>query len=195
MPKKTLKKKDLADEKIVQMVRRGDKELFQELVNRYQRKLFVYLYHLVSNKEETEDILQNVFAKVYLNLGKFNLRKKFSSWIYRIAHNEAVNSIKKRSRKKFVSWEDVLVKGDTLDLKTMEKSPLDDWIEKELKGEMQVALDKLQCQYREVLVLRYFLGKSYDEISEIIRKPVNTVGTLINRAKKKLLIVIKQQWK
>lgn len=195
MVRKVVKVKDLTDEKIVRAVRKGNKELFRELVKRYQRKLSVYLYHLVRNREETEDILQNVFIKVYDNLGKFDTRKKFSSWIYRIAHNEAVNIIKRKNWKKFISWEDITVKGDTLDLKSKEKSPLDNWIEKELKGEMQGALGKLPEQYREVLILRYFLEKNYEEIGEIIKKPVNTVGTLINRAKKKLLLIIKQQWK
>jgi RNA polymerase sigma-70 factor, ECF subfamily len=195
MVKKVKKVKELSDEKIVQAVRKGNKELFRELVKRYQKKLSIYLYHLVRNREETEDILQNVFIKVYDNLTKFNARKKFSSWIYRIAHNEAVNIIKRKNRKKFISWEDITIKGDTLDLKAKEKSPLDNWIEKELKGEMQEALGMLPEQYREVLILRYFLGKSYDEISEIIRKPVNTVGTLINRAKKRMLVIIKEQWK
>jgi RNA polymerase sigma-70 factor, ECF subfamily len=195
MVKKALKVKELTDEKIVQAVRKGNKELFRELVKRYQKKLSIYLYHLVRNREETKDILQNVFIKVYDNLAKFNARKKFSSWIYRIAHNEAVNIIKRKNRKKFISWEDITIKGDTLDLKAKEKSPLDNWIEKELKGEMQEALGKLPEEYREVLILRYFLSKSYEEIGEIIKKPVNTVGTLINRAKKRMLVIIKSSWK
>jgi RNA polymerase sigma-70 factor, ECF subfamily len=195
MIKKVKKVKELSDEKLVRIVRQGNREVYRELVKRYQKKLFVYLYHLMRNKEETEDVLQDVFIKVYDNLAKFDTQKKFSSWIYRIAHNEAVNIIKRKNWRKFISWEDITIKGDTLDLKAKEKSPLDDWIEKELKGEMQTALEKLPDQYREVLILRYFLGKSYDEISEIIRKPVNTVGTLINRAKKRMLVIIKSSWK
>ena len=195
MVKKAKKVKDLSDSDLVKIVIKKNPEIYREIVKRYQRKLFVYLYHLTGSKEETEDILQNVFVKVYNNLKKFNTRKKFSSWIYRIAHNEAVNYLKKRSRKKFVSWEDVIINKEKMEISSHERSPLDSWIKKELKREVEEALDKLPNKYKEVLILRYFSEKSYEEMSEILKKPINTVGTLINRAKKKLLDVIESSWK
>jgi RNA polymerase sigma-70 factor (ECF subfamily) len=195
MVKKAKKVKDLSDSELVKIIIKKNPESYREIVKRYQRKLFVYLYHLVGNKEETEDILQNVFVKVYANLKKFKTRKKFSSWIYRIAHNEAVNYLKKRSQKKFVSWEDVMISKEKMEISSHERSPLDSWIKKELKKEMEVALDKLPSKYKEVLILRYFSEKSYEEMGEILKKPINTIGTLINRAKKKLMLIIESSWK
>lgn len=168
---------------------------YKEIVARYQKKLLAYLYRLVGNREEAEDILQNVFVKVYKNISRFDTKRKFSSWIYRIAHNEAVNFLKRRGKRRLVSLEDIETTKDKLYTASLDKSPIDAWISKELKKEMRQALDKLPAKYKEVLTLRYFLDKSYEEIGEILEKPVNTVGTLINRAKKKLLEIIKEEWK
>ncbi len=168
---------------------------YKEIVKRYQNKLFAYLYRLVGNKEEAEDILQNVFVKVYKNIKRFNAKRKFSSWIYRIAHNEAVNFLKKRGRRHVVSLEDIEMTKDKLSTASLAESPIDAWISKELRIEMQRALDKLPEKYKEALTLRYFLDKSYEEMSEILEKPVNTVGTLLNRAKKKLMEIMRRKWK
>lgn len=182
--------KEIADSMLVKMVLKKNPYAYREIERRYQKKLFTYLYHLVGNREETEDILQNVFVKVYNNIKSFDTKRKFSSWIYRIAHNEAINFLKKRNKRRFVSWEDIVASKDKLETSSEEKTPVENWISKEVREEVQGALDRLPRKYKEVLVLRYFLDKSYEDIGEILKKPVNTVGTLINRAKKKLLEVI-----
>ena len=190
-----IKVKQASDSDLIKMIRSKAPRTYQELVKRYKSKLFAYLYRLVGNREEAEDILQNVFVKVYKNISHFDTKRKFSSWIYRIAHNEAVNFLKKRGRRHLVSLEDIETTKDKLETASIEKSPVDSWLQKELKKEMQDALDKLPAKYKEVLILRYFLDKSYDEMSEILGKPVNTVGTLLNRAKNKLMQIIKTSWK
>lgn len=192
MKRHKLKTEELSDNEIIKLVQKGDKECYQEVVSRYQKKLFVYVYHLLGNKEETEDILQNVFIKTFNSIKHFDIKRKFSSWIYRIAHNESVNYLKRKSRKRFVSWEDVSTSKDKLKTSSDKESPDDLWLKKELRGEVQDALDKLPQKYREVLVLRYFLNKTYDEMSDILGKPANTIGTLLNRAKKKLSQIIKK---
>lgn len=192
--KEYLKIRQADDSALAKMIRRNPR-VYKELMKRYHDKIFSYLYRLTGNKEEAEDLLQNVFVKVYKNINRFDTRRKFSSWIYRIAHNEAVNFLKKRGRKKFVSLEDIETTRDKLETASPAKSPVDAWINKELKNEMQSALDKLPSKYKEVLILRYFLDKSYEEMSEILGKPINTVGTLLNRAKRKLLQIIKMSWK
>lgn len=192
--KEYLKIKQANDSALAKMIRRNPK-VYKELMKRYHDKLFSYLYRLTGNKEEAEDLLQNVFVKVYKNINRFDTKRKFSSWIYRIAHNEAVNFLKKRGRKKFVSLEDIETTKDKLETASPAKSPVDAWINKELKNEMQTALNKLPSKYKEVLILRYFLDKSYEEMSEILGKPINTVGTLLSRAKRNLLQIIKMSWK
>jgi len=192
--KKTVKKKkELSDGQLVRVIRRGDEERYAELIARYRGKLFAYLYCLVGQKDETEDLLQNVFIKVYKNLSRFDQSRKFSSWIYRIAHNEAVNYIKRKYLKKFVSWEDIVTTKDQLDMSSLEDNASEEWIKKERIKEVHDIVDKLPIKYKQVLILRYFSGKSYKEMAEIIGKPVNTVGTLINRAKDKLHEEIKNE--
>ncbi len=183
------------DCQIVELVRSGQSETYGVLVFRYQKRLVLYVHHLIGANEEAEDIVQNVFVKAYQNLNSFDTSRKFSSWIYRIAHNEAVNYLKKRSRRRLVSWEDVTTSKDKLETAGTEKSPEEDWLSQELELEVRTAIDKLPVKYRQVLTLRYYLDKSYKEISIIIEKPQNTVGTLLNRAKKRLLKIIEMQEK
>ena len=182
--------KKMSDNELILLLRCKNPIVHNELVERYQKKLFVYLYRFIGNKEEAEDLLQNVFFKVYKYCEKFDTKRKFSSWIYRIAHNEAVNYIKRKNIKKFISLEDFVSSKDRIETKSDAKSPMEVWISKELRHEMEDALKKIPDKYREVLEMRYFSEKSYEEIGRALKKPVNTIGTLINRAKKKLEDVV-----
>lgn len=176
----------LGDNELVRIIRENNPEKYAEIIERYQGKLFAYLYRLVGSREEAEDLLQDVFLKAYKNLHSYDTDRKFSSWVYRIAHNEAVNHIKRRSLKRFIPWEDVTASRDKLEMSSDEADAQDVWIRKETSQEVDEAINRLPFKYKQVLVLRYYSDKSYEEISEILGRPVNTVGTLINRAKKKL---------
>jgi len=176
----------LPDNELVKIVREKDSERYGEVIERYQTKLFIYLYRLVGDREEAEDLLQDVFIKAYRNLNSFDATRKFSSWIYRIAHNEAVNHIKRKSLKRFIPWESITASKDKLEMSSVAEGVDKVWMRKETSKEVDDAIKKLPFKYRQVLVLRYYSEKSYEEISEILGRPVNTVGTLINRAKKKL---------
>jgi RNA polymerase sigma-70 factor (ECF subfamily) len=176
----------LSDNELIVLIRGKNSGLYAEIIERYQGKLFAYLFRLIGNREEAEDLLQDVFIKAYRNINSYDTARKFSSWIYRIAHNEAVNFIKRRYLKRFISWEDVSSTKDKLEVRSMDDGPDEIWIKKESVKGVGEAINKLPLKYRQVLLLRYFSDKSYEEISEILGKPLNTVGTLINRAKKKL---------
>lgn len=178
--------KVLSDNELVRLIQRGDTELYAIIIERYQGKLFAYLYRLIGGREEAEDLLQDVFIKAFKNLKSYDADRKFSSWIYRIAHNEAVNYIKRKSLKRFISWEDVTSTKDKLISNSTEEGADDLWMKKEAIKEVDEAINRLPIKYKQVLLLRYYSEKSYEEISEILQKPVNTVGTLINRAKKKM---------
>ena len=182
--------KKISDEKLAELVRGKNQELFSEIVVRYQNKIYSYTYRLVGNKEEAEDLTQDVFIKVYKNLRGFDVKRKFSSWIYRIAHNESVNHIKKKSYFKILSIEQNEYLQNTM---STTENLIEKIIEKETSKKVRELLNKISFKYREILVLRYFEEKSYDEISDILRMPVNTVGTMINRAKGKMEKVIKNE--
>lgn len=181
------------DEELVMAVLSGKNIYYTEIVRRYQGKLLLYLRHLIGGGDEAEDLLQNVFFKVYQHLSDFDQERKFSSWIYRIAHNEAVNYLKKKSRRRLVAWEDIVSSKDKLDTADERDSPEESWMRGELSHEVQEALEKLPKKYKEILVLRYYLDKSYAEMSHITGRPENTVATLLNRAKKKLLTILNEE--
>lgn len=183
--------KDLTDNALIVLIKTQNREVYYELFNRYQRKLLLYILRLVGDRIEAEDILQDVFAKTYKSIEYFDSERKFSSWIYRIAHNEAVNFLKKKNGKRFISFEDVSLTRDKLDLSVSDEPLEDRLLHEENNKEIQDSLRLLPVRYREVLEMRYFSEYSYEKIGKILNMPVNTVGTLINRAKKKLLVVVR----
>jgi RNA polymerase sigma-70 factor (ECF subfamily) len=184
---------ELSDSEVIVIIIAQNRGAYKELFSRYQKKLFTYIYHLVGNREETEDILQNVFSKTYRNISHFDTSRKFSSWIYRIAHNEAVNFLKRKSKRYTVSWEDILTSKDKLDSASGEELPEEKMEHQEIAKRIDDAIEKIPAKYQQVLKMRYFQEYSYEEISRKLGKPLNTVGTLINRAKHKLLEAIKEK--
>ena len=164
----------LSDEKIVELVRKKDKELYIHIIKRYQDKLMRYASYLTGEEHNAADIVQESFIKAYVNLNGFNTKKKFASWIYRIVHNEAINLINKQ--KKQVSLYDDYDFDSGIDIE-------DEFIKKELRNRTHNCLNQMPVIYREPLSLYYMEEKSYEEISDILRIPVGTVGTRINRAK------------
>lgn len=178
----------ISDNDLVEKIRNDNTQFYGEIIKRYQGKLFAYLYRFVGEKEEAEDLLQNVFFKAYRNLGKYDSNRKFSSWIYRIAHNEAVNFIKRKYLRKIISFDAVSSTKDKLEISSTEDNAEESWIRKETDRAVDEAINRLPFKYRQVLALRYFSDKSYEEIGEILGRPVNTVGTLIKRAKDKLSV-------
>lgn len=183
----------LTDEAIIARVIEGDLAAFQRIVARYERKLLLYLTHLIGGRDEADDLLQDVFVKAYQYLGSFDQERRFSSWIYRIAHNEGVNWIRQRSRRPTVVWQDIVesrMEGDIPDeAETVEEA----WIRRERRDDVRRALRELSETEREILTLRYYLDKSYREISDIVGIPMNTVATRLSRAKKKLLLAVNKE--
>ncbi|HSV95265.1 MAG TPA: sigma-70 family RNA polymerase sigma factor [Spirochaetia bacterium] len=165
---------NLTDEKVVELVRKDNKEYYAELMERYQIKLLRYAGNILRDEHNAADVVQNAFIKAYVNLNGFNVNKKFSSWIYRIVHNEAMNEVLK-NRKQIPIGEDVEFDSG-VDIE-------EDFIKKEMMENTHSCLNKMPGIYREPLVLYYLEEKNYTEISDILRLPVGTVGTRINRAK------------
>ena len=182
----------LTDQELVKLSLE-DAENFAFLIEKYEKSLFRYIKRLGNfPDEDAEDILQEVFIKIYQNLNDFDLKLKFSSWIYRITHNHTISFFRKsKSRPDLLSSEDsekvFMVLSSNLDI----EEKIDQNLEKDKIRELLNQLDK---KYRDVLILKFLEDKDYNEISDILRKPVGTISTLINRAKikfKELLIKYK----
>ncbi len=181
-----------SDEEIVKMSKKN-KDCYVCLVERYEDKIIRYIRRISNvNQENAEDIAQDVFIKVFINLNEFNDELKFSSWIYRIAHNETINYWRrnKKRRAQDISWDDnEELKNILRDSRNIEE----DVYQKITNQQLKNVLTRLDEKYREVLILNYLEGKSYQEIADILKKPIGTVGTLINRAKKFLAKELKKE--
>ena len=172
----------LSDEQVVEAVIAGDVEAYGEIMSRYQDRLVRYVNRYCRDLDKAEDVVQNTFIKAYSNLNGFNTKLKFSSWIYRISHNEAINMIKKHKRE-FIPEDEEWFSG----LADDEKPTASDDVDKKLlRNLLNKQISQLDHKYQEPMVLHYFEGQSYQEISDILRLPTATVGTRIARAKKQM---------
>lgn len=162
-----------------------NQDYYYYLMKRYEYALINYIYRLSGmNKLDIQDILQEVFILAYQNLHDYNKNFKFSSWIYRIAHNYTISMIRKNPKYYHsISW-------DEHDLEQLIHSDfnLEEFLIQKVDYEnLLYIIGSLPLKYREVLLLKFLEGKDYQEISDILKKPIGTVGTLISRARKMLL--------
>jgi len=164
----------LSDEKIVKLVQKKDREIYAYIIKRYQESLMRYANYLTNDEHNAADIVQESFIKAYINLNSFDTKKKFSSWMYRIVHNEAINLFNKQKKQVSLYEDKDFDSGINIE---------EDFIKKELKNHTHNCLSKMSVLYKEPLSLYYLEDKSYEEISDILRIPLGTVGTRINRAK------------
>lgn len=167
-----------SDEDVVELIVGGDVDAYEEIINRYEAKLRRYATFLLRDPATASDVVQDTFIKAYQNLQGFNLKYKFSSWIYRIAHNEAMNAIKK-SKHTAVDIDDLADLG--YEPKTHEIIDQDI-----LKEHVHGCLQKLEPKYREVIQLIYFENMKYEEASDVLHVPTSTVGVWLSRAKNQL---------
>jgi RNA polymerase sigma-70 factor (ECF subfamily) len=170
------------DEELALRITEGDKDLFGELIDRYEAKLTRYVMRFTQEKDDVADVIQVVFIKAYTNLQSFDTKRSFNSWIYRIAHNESVTHLKKRGGEKvsFIDFDTFLphpFAQETADEKATKR---------EVQELLDNSLDKLSPKYREVLVLYYYDELSYQEIAEILHIPIATVGVRIKRGREAL---------
>ena len=165
---------ELSDEKLVQKIRSEDKEFFREIIKRYEAKLLRYASYLIGDDDKAADVVQGAFIKAYTNLNGFNVNKKFSSWMYRITHNEAINVVNKHKKTVYLDKSIDLDSGIDLE---------DDLIKKELMRHAHYCLDKMPLKYSEPLTLYFLESRSYEDISDILRIPTGTVAVRISRAK------------
>lgn len=179
--------KSKLDAEIVKLTLKDD-GFFEILAERYERKLFRYIFRISGLCKETiEDLLQDIFIKVYQNLNDYDDQFSFSSWIYRIAHNVTVSHLRSgKKNMKLLSIVDEDFAKNFVEFLPDDTDLPKDFDRKNLSKKVHKALMKLPDKYREVLVLFYLEDKSYKEISDILERSINSISVLINRAKLKL---------
>lgn len=169
------------DQELVALTLKG-KEHYAFLMQRYEEKLKRYIVRLSSGRtEDANDILQEVFIKVYKNLNGYDANLKFSSWIYRIAHNETITFLRKINRRSTTYNFDI----DAVHVNSIKEDlNIEKEIDKKILSEdIAKVIFLLSPKHKEVLLLRYIEDKDYKEISDILKKPAGTVATLLRQAK------------
>lgn len=182
--------RELKDEEVVVLVQNGNKDAYGEVMSRYEAKLSRYAFRFFREKEDITDLVQDVFIKAYVNLQSFDSSQRFSPWIYRIAHNEFVNKIAWKSIRNFVPLD-----GDEFLPLTL--AAPENTMREAMKGDdkrvMEKYLNELDEKYRTPIILFYYDDLSYEEISDILEIPANTVGVRIKRGKDKLKKIIEDK--
>lgn len=163
----------MTDEALIEHVRSRDKDAYSEVVVRYRPKLERYVRSFTRDEDVISDVVQETLIGAFVHLQNFNSRYKFSSWIYRIAHNIAMNHFSRRP--KAMSFDDELYIADDNAMEKVEG--------KEIDQRVHLMLTRLPAEYASPLALHFLEGYSYKEIAKLLRCPIGTVGTKINRAK------------
>jgi RNA polymerase sigma-70 factor (ECF subfamily) len=179
--------RELDDSGVVSAFLEGEQRAFDELVNRYQNRLLNFVYRTTGDRERAEDLVQEVFVRVYRHIHRFDRSRKFSTWIYTIASNLAKNELRNRSRNPLVlfqtirrNWED---DDRPLQFEDPGSRPDDLYRKRHLREVVEDAVEKLPPHHRNVFVLRELEGKSYEEIAEITSCNLGTVKSRLNRAR------------
>jgi RNA polymerase sigma-70 factor (ECF subfamily) len=167
------------DRELVSKALQGNQKAFREIVERYHSTAYAVVRGVLGDSDEVDDVLQNVYIKIYRGLAGFRGESRLSTWIYQIARNEAINLARKR-RPGGTAVEDVVLPAGE------DASPEATYGKRELRDRMEVAMAEMDENYRMVLELRYMGERSYEEIAEAMGLPIGTVKTYIYRAKVQL---------
>jgi RNA polymerase sigma-70 factor (ECF subfamily) len=180
------------DQEIVALARSGEEAAYRELVRRYERPLFSLLYRMVRDRELAEDLAQETFVKALNAIDSYRPEFKFSSWIFKIANNAAIDHLRRRELDT-LSLEGSphaetpeAIEATALQIGDRQESPLDEVEARELGGEIEAAIARLRPEYRSCILLRHVEGRAYEEIAEILGLPLGTVKTYIHRARNEL---------
>ncbi len=177
----------LDDVEVVSVFLTGEERAFDELVERYQSRLLNFVYRTIGDRDRAEDLVQEVFIRVYRHLSRFDRTKKFSTWIYTIASNLAKNELRNRSRNPLVLFQTIKAKFEDeerpLQFEDTQSRPDDMYRKRHLREAVEDSVAKLPVHHREVFVLRELEGKSYEEIAEITGVNLGTVKSRLNRAR------------
>jgi len=181
-----------SDRQIVAWAQDGAEVAFRELVRRYQRPVFSLIYRMVRDREIAEDLAQETFIKVLNAIDSYRPEHKFSSWIFKIANNAAIDHLRRREPDLLsldgapdaVSAERQA--ATALQIGDMGESPLDELEARELGSHIETAIARLRPEYRACILLRHVEGRAYEEIATILDLPLGTVKTYIHRARAEL---------
>src|ERR1051326_1882450 len=177
------KLRGLSDSELVVNALSGREAFFEELVRRYQRPIAAYVYRMVGSYDAALDLTQEVFIKVYNSLSRYRSEFKFSTWIYKIAHNAAIDHLRRHAARE----QGLTTPQETERIETSVESrwftPEQESERSERRSEIEAVVQLLPTTYRELIVLRHSQDLSYDEIAEVTGLPLGTVKNRLFRAR------------
>ena len=182
----------LSDQEVVLRARAGQEAAYRELIRRYERPVFALLFRMVRDRELAEDLAQETFVKALNAIDSYRPEFKFSSWIFKIANNAAIDHLRRRELDTLSldgsphAETPEAMQATALQIGARQESPLDTVEAKELGGAIEEAIGALRPEYRSCILLRHVEGRAYEEIAEILNLPLGTVKTYIHRARNEL---------
>ena len=184
------------DMELVIAARLGDQNAFAQLMKRYKETIYFMLLKMVNNKTDAEDCTMEAFGKAFTDIHNYEPHYAFSTWLFRIASNNAIDHLRKK-RTVTVPLEQTLGNGKGLgfeynyNIRTASDTPEESFIKKQNAKILRKAVSSLKPRYRTLLEMRYFMEYSYSEISEALNLPLGTVKVQLFRSREKLLEVLK----
>jgi RNA polymerase sigma-70 factor (ECF subfamily) len=175
----------LDDRSLIERILEGDRDLFGVLMSRYEKRLVNYVYRITHRYEEAHDLAQEIFVKVYLALDRFDPKYQFSTWLFRIAQNSAIDALRKKAISEVPlsrPTEDE-PQGKDREFADGGISPYRALKNKQLSAAIDVAVEELPPDYRELIQLRHFAELSYEEIAAMKQLPLGTVKNKLFRAR------------
>ncbi|MEX2179906.1 MAG: sigma-70 family RNA polymerase sigma factor [Gemmatimonadaceae bacterium] len=195
-PTQVLDLANLPDADVVALAQQGREPAYRELIRRYERPVFSLVFRMVRDRELAEDLTQDTFIKVLTHVDKYRAEFKFSSWLFKIANNVAIDHLRRRQLDT-ISIEGSphatsadLVDATAFELTAQGESPLQEMEARELGSEIERAIAHLRPEYRACILLRHVEDKSYEEIAATLDLPLGTVKTYIHRARHELRILL-----
>lgn len=185
---------ELTDEQLLARLRDGDREWFGTLVRRYERELYGYLRRYLGDAELAADVFQNTFVAVFTKIQQYELGRPARPWLYAIATNQAIDSLRKQKRRVERTTDPLPMGGDDASgarplfelLASREPDPAELAVSDELSQQVRGAVDQLSDLHKQVVVLSYFQGFKYQDIAEVLGVPLGTVKSRLNSAMAKL---------
>ena len=183
---------NLPDADVVALAQRGREAAYRELIRRYERPVFSLVFRMVRDRELAEDLAQDTFIKVLQHIDRYRPEFKFSSWLFKIANNVAIDHLRRRQLDT-VSMDGSphamtsdAVEATSFDVSSRDESALDRMEARELGSAIETAIAQLRPEYRACILLRHVEDKSYEEIAATLDLPLGTVKTYIHRARHEL---------
>lgn len=176
------------DEKLIEKALASDQEAYRELLNRHKKAIFQIILRIVRNKEETEDLLQETFMRAFNSLSTYRSEYRFSTWLYRIGANCAIDYLRKKKIEALSLDKPIETKDGTVGLEVADtaSNPEERLWAKQRRISIGEAIETLPPKYRDVILYRHRDDQSYEEIAQILGLPVGTVKARIFRARELL---------